>query len=136
MNNFYDYCWHDSTVEKIEIFEDNVILSIYNNALDSQVKITCSRTAGMTNLCMWEDTIITTAHLNAISDFSEEFIQSILKAHPQYEDYESLPVKNGLLDLAIKLTNGIVFHIYCYGVAVSTISTIRGRQSGDGSPVS
>ena len=120
MNNFYEYYWHDSSIEKIEVFENNVILCIYNNVLDSQVKITCSKTAGITNLCMWEDTIITTACLNTVSDFSGEFIQSILKAHPQYEDYDCLPVKKGLLDLAIKLTNDIVFHIYCYDVVVGT----------------
>ena len=119
MNNFYDYYWHDSTIEKIEIFEDNVILSIYNDVLDLQVKITCSRTAGITNLCMWEDTIITTACLNTVSDFSGEFIQSILKSHPQYENQDCNPIKKGLLDLAIKLTNDIVFHIYCYDVVVS-----------------
>ena len=50
MNNFYNYYWHDSTIEKIEIFEDNVILSIYNDVLNSQVKITCSRTAGRRTL--------------------------------------------------------------------------------------
>ncbi len=119
MNDFNNYCWHDSTIEKIEIFDDNVILSIYNDVLNSQVKITCSRTAGITNLCMWEDTIITTVCLNTVSDFSGEFIQSILKAHPHYEDYDCLPIKKGLLDLAIKLTNDIVFHIYCYDVVVS-----------------
>ena len=119
MNSFYGYCWHDSTIEKIEIFEDNVILSVYSNVLNSKVKITCSKTAGLTNLCMWEDTIITNVSLNIVSDFSGEFIQSILKAHPQYEDYDCLPIKTGLLDLAIKLTNDIVFHIYCYDVVVS-----------------
>ena len=119
MSNFNNYYWHDSIIKKIEIFEDNVILSIYNDVLDSQIKINCSRTAGITNLCMWEDTIITTAELNGVSDFSGEFIQSILKAHPQYEDDNCLPIKNGLLDLAIKLTNDIVFHIYCYNVVIS-----------------
>lgn len=119
MNNFYNYSWHDSVIEKIEIFDDNVILSIYNDGLDSQVKIICSRTAGITNLCMWEDTTITTACLNTVSDFSGEFIQSILKAHPQYENEDWLPIKQGLLDLAIQLTNDIVFHIYCYDVVVS-----------------
>ena len=119
MKNFYDYNWHDSDIERIEIIENNVILSIHNDDLDSQIKITCLKTAGITNLCMWEDTIISTACLNTVSDFSGEFIQSILKAHPQYEDYDCLPVKKGLLDLAIRLTNDIVFHIYCYDVIVS-----------------
>ena len=119
MNNFYNYLWHDSTIEKIEIFKDNVILRIYNDFLKAPVKMTCSKTAGITNLCMWEDTIIITACLNTVSDFSSEFIQSILQAHPQYEEYDCLPIKEGLLDLAIKLTNDIVFHIYCYDVVVS-----------------
>lgn len=119
MNNFYDYNWHDSTIEKVEIFEDNVILNVYNAVLNSQIKISCSKTAGVTNLCMWEDTIILTACLNVVSDFSEEFIQSILKAHPKYENDDCLPIKKGLLDLAIKLTNDMVFHIYCYDVVVS-----------------
>lgn len=118
MNSFYDYNWHDSIIEKIEIFENNVILSINNDDLNSRVKIICTRTAGITNLCMWEDTIITTANLNTVSDFSGEFIQSVFKAHPQYENYDCLPIKKGLLDLAIKLTNDIIFHIYCYDVLV------------------
>ena len=118
MNNFHNYSWHDSTIEKIEIFENNVILSIHNNVLKKQVKIACSKTAGVTNLCMWEDNIITDASLNTVLDFSNEFIQSILKAHPQYEEDEYLPIKNGLLDLAINLTNDIVFHIYCYNVVI------------------
>lgn len=119
MSNFYNYYWHDSSIEKIEIFDDNTILSIYNDDSNLQVKVICSRTAGITNLCMWEDTIIVTASLNMVSDFSDEFIQSILKSHPQYEDLDCLPIKNGLLDLAVELTNNIVFHIYCYDVVVS-----------------
>ena len=66
MNNFYEYYWHDSSIEKSEVFENNVILCIYNNVLDSQVKITCSKTAGITNLCMWEDTIITTTRQGTV----------------------------------------------------------------------
>lgn len=123
MNNFYDYSWHDSIIEKIEIYGDNVVLTINKFDLDSQTKIYCSKTTGITNLCMWEDTIIVSACLDEVSDFSGDFIQSIIKAHPIYDNDDCIPIKKGLLDLAIKLTNNIVFHIYCYEVVVSDDSS-------------
>ena len=130
MNNFNDYNWHDSSIDKIEIFENSVILNINNAVLNSQIKISCLKTAGLTNLCMWEDTIISTANLNIVSDFSGDFLQSILMAHPQYDNDVWIPIKKGLLDLAIKMTNDITFHIYCYDVAVSSI---KENNTGDGS---
>ncbi len=111
--NFYRYDFHDAVIEKIEINSNKAVLHIDSDGL--KIKIICSDTVGITNICMWEDDIIYDARLSVAEDFSLPFLQNIKGAHGS-----DSPVLEGMLDLAIELTNNIVFHIYCYGVNAET----------------
>ncbi len=111
--NFYKYDLHDAVIEKIEINSNKTVLHIDSDGL--KIKIICSDTVGITNVCMWEDDIIFGARLSVAEDFSIPFLQNIKGAHGS-----DSPVLEGMLDLAIELTNNIVFHVYCYGVNVET----------------
>jgi len=113
IEEFYNYDFHDAVIEKIEINSNKTVVHVDSDGL--KIKIICSDTVGITNICMWEDDIIFDAKLSRVEDFSHTFLQNVKNAHGN-----DASVCEGLLDLAVELTNNIVFHVYCYGVNVET----------------
>ena len=126
-NNFNYYDFADGSIESINIDYDKVELSI---ALDvkeqwgipksKMIKVVCSEVVGLTDLCMWEDTIIFGAELKELSDKDTPFLKKISGVY-QTENTSQFfdnPLKDSLLDLAIEMSNHITFHIYCYDVRI------------------
>ena len=113
MNSF-----HDAVIEKIEINCNETVL--YVDMDGRKTKIICRDTVGITNLCMWEDDEIYGVKLNKVEDFSLPFLENIKKSHPTYSEAGQNPIREGLFDLAVELTNNIVFHVYCYSVDAET----------------
>ena len=113
VEDFCNYDFHDAVIEKIEINSNKTILHI--DADGRKVRIICNDTAGVTDICMWEDDIIFDVNISHVKGVLNPFLQNIRKAHGS-----DSPICEGLLDLAVELTNNIVFHIYCYGVDVET----------------
>lgn len=126
MNEFFKYCWHDGDIEKIEISSNQINLVILLDDYDNPITIICHDTVGLTNLCMWEDTIISNATLESVGDNLSPFLQEVKSAHQFVGDmYNTQPIKDGLLCLSIKLVNDVVFCIYCYNLEIADgISTI------------
>lgn len=127
MNDFFKYCWHDGDIEKIEISSNQINIVISLDDYDSPITIICLETVGLTNLCMWEDTIISDATLGSVSGNLPPFLREVGSAHQFVGDiYDNHPIRDDLLCLSIKLVNDIVFCIYCYKVEIaegtSTIS--------------
>ena len=127
MNNFFKYFWHDGVIEKIEISSNqiNIVILLYD--YDNPITIICHDTVGLTNLCMWEDTIISDATLESVGGNLTPFLQDVKSAHQLVGDlFNNQPIRDDLLCLSIKLVNDIVFCIYCYNVEIvdgaSTIS--------------
>ena len=119
INQFYKYCWHDADIEKIEISSNQITITIQNDDYENSLKILCNNVVGLTNLCMWEDTMINKATLEYVNHELTPFLQKIKETHPlDGEFYNNQPIKNNLLCLSIKLVNDIVFNIYCYDVKV------------------
>ncbi len=119
INKFSEYCWHDGDIEKIEISSNQISIMIQHDDYEKSIKVLCNEVVGLTNLCMWEDTIISTATLEYVNDKLSPFLQEVKDAHPlDGELYNNQPISNNLLCLSITLVNDIVFNIYCYGVEI------------------
>ena len=58
--NFININWADSNIENINIEYDCATLVIWNDILQKRLYVECSGLAGVTNLCIWDDTIIMT----------------------------------------------------------------------------
>ena len=119
MNDFYKYCWHDGDIEKIEISSNQISIIISTDGCDNPIKIICHDVVGLTNLCMWEDTIISSASLEFVNNTLTPFLHDVKDSHPlNSEFYNNQPIKDNLLCLSMKIVNGIVFNIYCYDVKI------------------
>lgn len=118
MPEFSQYFWHDSTIEKIELTSEQLIISVRFDD-DTSAEIICRRVAGVDHLCMWEDDTIANAQIREVSDFNTPFLREIASGHPVYQNPENNPVREGLLDLSIELTNNITFHVYCYEIQLT-----------------
>ena len=117
INDFFKYCWHDGVIEKIEISSNSMSIIIQLYDYEKPIKLLCNDVVGLTNLCMWEDTIIYDANLEYINVELPPFLQEVKDAHPlNSEFYDNQPIRNNLLCLSITLVNDIVFNIYCYNV--------------------
>ncbi len=119
--NFNDLSWHDSQINSINIQDDQIVIYVYQDALEKDCRIVCKEVVGITDLCMWDDSIISSAAATKLTDFSRDFLKSVLKAYGHnYNSDEYKALRDGMIDVSVELVNGIVFHIYCYGVTVET----------------
>ncbi|MBQ8767778.1 MAG: hypothetical protein IJZ16_13360 [Clostridia bacterium] len=126
--NFNEFDWADSILEKIIIEYDKAILIIVNNSLQQKLYVECTGLVGITNLCIWDDTIIMNAEIKSIVDNNTEFIRNLYLAYDHNFDYGGRSLNEGVLDLCVELSNYITFNVFCLKVAVR-------NQSGDGSSV-
>ena len=113
--------WADSSIEEINIKYDILIIKVFNDALNKLVNIVCKKFAGLTNLCLWDDTDILNVKLEKASD--ESFYNDILKAYTNKHgkldnSNKDRTLESGLLKLTITLTNGILSEIYCQSVEI------------------
>ncbi len=119
INQFHKYDWHDADIEKIEMSSNQITITITCDSYEDPIKILCNEVVGLTDLCMWEDTIIYDAKLEYVNSELPSFLLKIRDAHPtDGEFYNNQPIKNTLLRLSIELSNRIVFNIYCYEVKI------------------
>ncbi len=119
--NFNELSWHDSQINEISIRDDEIIISVYQDVLEKDCRIVCKEAVGITDLCIWDDSIISSAAATKLTDLSRDFLKSVLKAYGQnYNSDEYKALRDGMIDVSVELVNGIVFHIYCYGVTVET----------------
>ena len=119
LNQFYEYCWHDADIEKIEISANQISIMINFDDFENPITVLCNNVVGLTNLCMWEDTIIDDAKLEYVDNELPSFLQEVMNSHPlDGEFYNNQPIRSNLLCLSMKLTNDIAFNIYCYEVKI------------------
>ena len=119
IDQFHKYCWHDADIEKIEISSNQISIMINHDDYGNSIKILCNDVVGLTDLCMWEDTIIYDAKLEYVNNELPHFLQKVKDSYPlDGKLYNNQPIKNNLLCLSIQLVNNIVFTIYCYEVEI------------------
>ncbi len=121
ISNFNNFSWHDSQINGIEIKDDQAVISVYQDALEKDCRIVCKEVVGMTDLCMWDDSIISSATASKVTDFSCGFLKSVFDAYGRnFASGAYKALGDGMIDISVKLVNDIVFHIYCYGATVET----------------
>lgn len=116
--NFQNFYWADSDLETINIEYDHATLVIWNDSLEKRLTVKCSGFAGITNLCIWDDTIIMSARVYPVCDADNEFLRNLYTAYSKNEDYGGRSLGNGLLELRIELVNYISFSVYCQNIEV------------------
>ena len=119
LSQFNKYRWHDTVIEKIEISSNQITVLINNDDYENSITILCNEVVGLTDLCMWEDTIIYDAKLEYVKSELSPFLLKVKDSHPINGDfYNNQPIRDNLLCLSIELVNNIVFSIYCYEVKI------------------
>ncbi len=116
--NFENIDWADSDLESVNIEFDRAIITIWNDTLQTRLLVTCTGFAGITNLCMWDDTIIMDANIFVVATPNNEFLCDLYKSYNSDFDYGGRTLKDGLLELRIKLVNNISFSVYCLKIDV------------------
>lgn len=120
ITNFYNYFLPDSQITDIKIQNDQVVISLDWDVTKKPIKIFCREVVGVTNLCMWDDTIIgDNVSLTEIDVVNEPFLSKVFDVYTKEhicDEYKFL--KDHLLDLSIELVNTITFHVYCYDVRI------------------
>lgn len=119
---FNKIVWADSKIEEIKIKYNELTLKVFNDALNKDVVVICKNFAGITNLCLWDDTDIYNAKLEAATKESVFYTQ-ILKAYTDTNGNidnsdTNRTLADGLKKLTLTLTNGITCEIYCQFVIV------------------
>lgn len=116
--NFLNFNWADSNIESINIEYDIAVLKIWNDVLQKWMIVKCSGFAGITNLCIWDDTIIVSLNLSSVKEEDNEFVKTLFKAYDKHYDYCGRSLEKGLFELKIDLVNNTSFYIYCQNVEV------------------
>lgn len=116
--NYDDIFWGDSTLEKIEICYDRIVMSVYNDILHKMIFIKCTHCVGITELLTWDENIIDNIFLNRCKN--ENHI--LKKAYELYGDEAYDSEKNligDFVNLKVVLINNDEFCIICKSVDFS-----------------
>lgn len=116
--NFSSFCWADSDLEKIQIEFDHAALTIWNNVLQKRLIVHCWGLAGITNLCIWDDTTIINSEIAPVTHQRDIFVQNLFAAYKANYNYGGRSLDTGLLALRIELSNHIQFIVYCQSIDV------------------
>ena len=115
---FENIYWPDSQLATIQIEYDRANLVIWNEVLKKRLSVECSGLAGITNLCIWDDTIIMSASVYPVCDADNEFLNNLYTAYSKNKDYGGRYLGEGLLEMRMELVNGIFFRVYCQKIEV------------------
>ena len=115
---FQNIDWADSDIESMNIKYDHATLVIWNDVLQKRLFVECFGFVGITNLCIWDDTIITSTSVYPVCNDHNEFVRNLYAAYSKDKDYGGRSLSNGLLELKIELTNYISFSVYCQKIEV------------------
>lgn len=118
---FNEIDWADSSIEEINVKYNELTMKIFNDTLNKEIAVVCENFAGITNLCLWDDTYIDNAKLETAT--TEVFYTQIIKAYTYTNGVidnsdAKKSLSNGLKKLSLTLTNGIICEIYCQSVIV------------------
>ena len=122
--DFSNVIWADSNLEKIIVEYDRVVLEIWSDILQSRLLIKCSGLAGITDLCIWDDTIISEAQVRNISSPINSFTEKLFSIYEKDENYGGRSLNEGLLELQISLVNNTTFCIYCLKIDFEDIGKL------------
>lgn len=118
--NFKEILWADMRIENINIEYDHLSLIIVDDLEKCQFCVKCHGFVGITDLCMWDDTIIFKTDIRHPGVSDNEYLKKVYKSYDKDFDYGGGRILgDNLLELMITLSNNLTFSIYCQGIEVS-----------------
>jgi len=118
MMNFLEIDWADSSLEKVEIEYDLAKLTFFNDTFQKNMTVVCTGLAGISNLCIWDDTAVYNWDLSPVTDRSNPFLQELYTSYDDRFDYGPDRRLTDLLELKMQLSNDMWFYVYCLKVEV------------------
>lgn len=116
MLKYNELFWGDSNIEKITIEYDKIIISIFNDVLQKEVYIECSKCIGMTNIYTWDETIIENILLDSIISEEHPMWGKIYELYGE-EAYDSEKnLMHTFYEVKIVLINKLTFSVICQEV--------------------
>lgn len=116
--NFMDVNWADSNIEYINIEYNKATVLIWNEILQKRFSVHCLGLVGLTDLCIWDDTIITNAAVYPHFDSDNDFLRNLYMAYDKNYNYGGRSLSEGVLEMRVELVNHISFSIYCLRIDV------------------
>lgn len=106
----------DMNIESIHIEYDKAVITTYDNMYKYGYIITCTGLAGVTDLNIWDETIIINASLKPVG-LEDEFVRQCRDIYGwDYDTGINRKLSNGMLLLSIELANYVKFKVYCQNV--------------------
>ena len=105
--NFTDYSWHDCHINRINIEYDKATIEIGYYEPKPDVKdikctwkcfVVCTGLAGITNLCIWDDTIIYDTNVR-LADPNDDFVRKLYGAYSKECNFGGRSLSNDLYEL-------------------------------------
>lgn len=113
MIKFNELFWGDSILEKIIIEYDKIIIKVFNDVLQKEILIECSKCIGITSVYTWDETIIENIILNPIVSEQDPMWK---KTHEIYGG-ESFDAEKDLMkifyEVKIIMINELELNIIC-----------------------
>lgn len=118
--NFNEISWADMRIENINIEYDQLSLIIVDDFEKCQCCIKCRGFVGITDLCMWDDTIIFEADIIKPCIYDNEYLKKVYETYDKDFDYGGGRILGeNLLELRIMLSNHLTFSVYCQKIDVT-----------------
>ena len=112
-----DVDWIDSQLKKITIEFDK--LDLFIECDSGNYVITCTGLVGLTNLCIWDDTIVEDIWVSSVDSLSDDYMQKVYSHYNKNLDYGGRVLGEEILVLSVFIINNITLKVYCQKVKVS-----------------
>ena len=116
--NFTKFNWADANIHKIIIDYDLAEIEISYDGFNKQYTIQCTGLAGLTNICIWDDTIISDTCICFADKNNSSFMQLLLSKYDLGIDYGLRYLSDSFLELKITLVNDTTFSVFCQRISV------------------
>ena len=122
-----DVDWIDSQLEKITIEYDKAELLVECDS--GNYVITCTGLIGLTNLCIWDDTIIENICVKNADPSSDSYLQTVFSNYDKDFDYGGRILGENILILSVSIINNTVFDLYCKQISVCVVDNALNQSS-------
>lgn len=114
--NYEECFWGDSTLDKIEISNDRINITVYNDVLQKNIFIDCLQCVGMTEFINWDENIIENIFVKELTDGQHPMVNRISQLYGENSyDYEK-NIEGKFMELNIVLINEFSFSVICKNI--------------------
>lgn len=117
--SYNDCFWGDSTLEKIEIIYDKIVITVFNDVLQKNINIECSQCVGMTQFINWDENIIENIFLKEIQSEGHQMITTTKQLYGANSYDSEKSIEGRFFELCILLINKLSFSVICKNVCFS-----------------